>query len=76
MEPVEQTSGYRNGYYCMLKDNATNYYFDMLAKGTHVIETEYYIDRTGTYTMGVCTVQCAYAPEFAGRTAGKKINVK
>ncbi len=76
MEPVEQTSGYRNGYYCMLKDNATNYYFDMLAKGTHVIETEYYIDRTGTYTTGVCTVQCAYAPEFAGRTAGKKINVK
>ncbi len=76
MEPVEQTSGYRNGYYRMPKDNVTNYYFDMLTKGTHVIETEYYIDRKGTYTTGTCTVQCAYAPEFAGRTVGKKINVK
>ena len=76
MEPVEQTSGYCNGYYCVPKDNATNYYFDMLAKGTHVIETEYYIDRIGTYSTGTCTVQCAYAPEFAGRTVGKKINVK
>ncbi len=76
IEPVNQVSGYCYGYYCSPKDNATNYYFDIMPKGTHVIETEYYIDRTGSYSTGTCTVQCAYAPEFAGRAAGKELSVK
>ena len=76
MEPVRQLSGYRNGYYCAPKDNATCYYFDMMGKGRHTIETEYYIDRTGTYETGACTVQCAYAPAFHGITKSKEIKVK
>lgn len=76
LEPVSQLSGYRWGYYIAPKDNATNYYFDILAKGEHVIETEYYVDREGEYTSGICTVQCAYAPEYSGRDAAFKIVVK
>ena len=76
MEPVRQLSGYRYGYYCAPKDNATCYYFDMMGKGRHTIETEYYIDRTGTYETGACTVQCAYAPAFHGITKSKEIKVK
>ena len=70
MEPVKQLSGYnwREGYYCTPKDYTTNYFFDLLPKGRHIIETEYYIDRAGTYETGTCTVQCAYAPEFRGTT--------
>ena len=75
MEPVSQTSGYGWGYYCVPKDNATNYYFNRLSKGKHVVETEYYIDRKGDYTTGTCTVQCAYAPEFNGRAGAEKVNV-
>ncbi len=75
MEPVMQTSGYGWGYYCVPKDNATNYYFSRLAKGKHVVETEYYVDRTGNYTTGTCSVQCAYAPEFSGRGAAETLNV-
>jgi len=70
LEPVNQLSGYRRGYYCSPKDNATNYYFDTLSKGKHVIETEYYVDREGEYGTGTCTVQCAYAPEFHGLAPG------
>ncbi|MBR1548156.1 MAG: alpha-2-macroglobulin, partial [Prevotella sp.] len=66
MEPVKQLSGYRNGAYCSPKDYATNYYFDRMAKGKHVIETDYYIDRAGTYETGTCTAGCAYAPEYRG----------
>ncbi len=66
MEPVSQLSGYRNGYYCAPQDNQTCYYFDRMSKGTHVIETEYYIDRAGTYDTGTCKAQCAYAPEYVG----------
>lgn len=67
LEPVNQRSGYNRGYYISPKDNATNYYFDRMPKGKHVIETEYFIDREGTYTSGICIVQSAYAPEFSGR---------
>ena len=73
MEPVRQLSGYHNGYYCSPRDHATSYYFDRLPKGKHVIETEYYLDRSGTYQTGTCTVQCAYSPEFMARTAAKQL---
>lgn len=76
LEPANQLSGYGWGYYCSPKDNATNYFFDCLSKGTHVIESEYFVDRSGTYTTGTCTAQCAYSPEFAGRTAAKQLNVE
>ena len=68
MEPVSQRSGYlwAGGYYCAPKDNATCYFFNLLSKGRHVIETEYYIDREGIYETGTCTAQCAYSPEFRG----------
>lgn len=75
MEPVEQLSRYGWGYFFSPKDNATNYYFDKLSKGTHVIETEYFIDRQGDYSYGSCSAQCAYAPEFAGRTAATTLNI-
>ena len=76
MEPVKQLSGYRDGAYVSPRDNATNYYFDQFPKGRRVIETEYYIDRPGTYETGTCTVQCAYAPEFRGTTHSNKIVIK
>jgi hypothetical protein len=76
MEPVAQLSGYRNGAYCAPKDNATHYFFDMLTKGQHVLETEYYIDRAGSYETGTCTVQCAYAPEFRGTTHSERLQVE
>ena len=68
LEPVNQLSGYHWGYYIAPKDYTTSYYFDVMAKGKHVIETEYYIDRAGVYRTGTCTAQCAYAPEYSGRT--------
>ena len=76
MEPVRQLSGYTQGTYCTPKDYATNYYIDMLSKGKHVIETEYYIDRAGTYETGLCTVGCAYAPEFRATAKSMTIKVK
>ena len=75
MEPVRQLSGYRNGAYCSPKDFSTNYYFYGLAKGKHVVETEYYIDRAGTYETGTCTVQCAYSPEYRATTKSIQLTV-
>ena len=76
LEPVSQTSGYEGGYYISPKDYCTNYYFDMMQKGTHVVETEYFIDRVGSYQTGTCTAQCAYAPEYSGRARAAVVTVK
>lgn len=75
MEPVNQLSGYRDGAYCSTKDNATCYYFDRLSKGRHVIETEYYIDRAGSYETGTCTVGCAYAPEYRATVKSERLEI-
>lgn len=64
MEPVRQLSGYHRGAYVSPKDFSTNYYYGGLAKGKYVLETDYFIDRAGTYETGTCTVQCAYSPEY------------
>ena len=75
MEPVNQLSGYHNGAYCSPKDNATHYFYGGLSKGKHVIETEYYIDRAGTYETGTCTVGCAYAPEYRATAPSVQLTV-
>ena len=76
LEPVRQLSGWHSGSYCTPKDYTTNYYFDCLSKGTHTIESEYYIDRAGRYETGTCVVECAYAPEFRGVAPSVTIDVE
>ena len=75
LEPVNQLSGYHFGYYIAPKDYTTSYYFNKMAKGTHVLETEYYVDRKGTYMTGSCKVQCAYAPEFSATGKALRLEV-
>ena len=77
LAPVAQLSGYchasakgtargaYSGYYRVLGDNETRYYFDHMTKGTHVIETEYFLDREGNYSSGSVSVRCVYADEFS-----------
>jgi uncharacterized protein YfaS (alpha-2-macroglobulin family) len=75
MEPVKQLSGYHHGAYVSPRDNTTCYFYDRLSKGTHVIETVYYIDRAGTYETGTASVACAYAPEFRAVTHSETLNI-
>ncbi|MCD8291812.1 MAG: MG2 domain-containing protein [Prevotella sp.] len=76
IEPVEQLSGYHNGYYRTPKDCSVNYYFDSMTKGTHIIESEYYVDRSGQYETGTCTVQCAYSPEYSAIAPSQVVKVE
>ena len=77
LEPVNQLSGYQwnLGCYVSPRDNTTNFYFDRLSKGKHVVEMEYYVDRKGDYQGGTCSAKCAYSPEFGGRTEGYELKV-
>lgn len=77
LEPVNQLSGYQwsIGCYVSPRDHATNFYFDRLSKGKHIVEMEYYVDRKGDYQSGTCTAECTYSPEFGGRTETYELKV-
>ena len=78
-EPVDQVSGisWQNGviYYRTSKDASTNFYFDVLPRGTYVFEYSVYVTRTGSYSNGITTVQCMYAPEFTSHTEGLRVDI-
>ena len=78
-EPVNQQSGlvYREGvwYYQSPTDISENFYFDRLPQGTYVLEYAVYVSRPGTYTEGISTIQCLYAPEFVSHTKGGELRI-
>ena len=77
-EPVQALSGY-DGYmqcYRSVGDASTQYFFGQLRKGKHVFETEMRVDRSGSFSSAVPTLQCVYAPEFSGRAEAVKLQVK
>ena len=77
LEPVNQLSGYQWGIGCYVspRDHATNFYFDRLSKGKHIVEMDYYVDRKGDYQSGTCIAECTYSPEFGGRTETYELKV-
>jgi uncharacterized protein YfaS (alpha-2-macroglobulin family) len=79
-EPVSQLSSinWQNGlvYYQTSKDASTNFYFNLLPRGTYIFEYAVYVSRSGSYANGITTIQCMYAPEFSSHTAGIRIFVK
>ena len=80
LEPVDQRSGceWKEGvcYYQTTKDASTQFFFSFLPKGTYVFEYEVWANNSGTFTSGITTIQCQYAPEFVSHTGGEKILIK
>ncbi|MBO7067598.1 MAG: hypothetical protein J6W52_02810 [Bacteroidaceae bacterium] len=76
-EPDASLSGYRYqnglGYYRMIRDDRTEYYFDRMPKGTYVIEEDWLISRTGNYQTGITVIKCLYAPEFQSFTTSDRL---
>jgi hypothetical protein len=79
-EPLNVFSGYRwqngTGYYETTKDASTNFFFDRLPKGSYVFEYLVYVGQNGSFSNGIATVQCMYAPEFSAHSEGMRLNVK
>ncbi len=79
-EPVNVLSGYkRQGtlrYYESTRDAATNFFIDYLPKGTHVFEYTLTAVMSGTFSNGITTIQCMYAPEFTSHSEGTKVKVQ
>lgn len=80
LEPVNVLSAWKwqggLGYYESTKDASTNFFFSYLPKGTYVFEYPLFVTHTGTFSNGITTIQCMYAPEFSSHSEGVKINVE
>jgi hypothetical protein len=79
-EPVQVLSGYKFedgvGYYKKISDLATHYYFDLLKAGSYIIENEMYVTQKGTFSNGISTIQCLYAPEFSSYSEGIRVVIE
>jgi uncharacterized protein YfaS (alpha-2-macroglobulin family) len=79
-EPVSvlSTHTYQDGlgYYESTKDAATNFFIDVLPKGTYVFEYALRARQAGHFSNGTTTIQCMYAPEFSSHSEGVRVTVK
>jgi hypothetical protein len=80
LEPVNVLSGYKwqggLGYYETTQDASTSFFFPQLPKGTYVFEYPLFVTTTGNFSLGICSIQCMYAPEFTTRSEGIRVNVE
>lgn len=79
-EPANVLSSYKwqdgLGFYESTQDAATNFFIDYLPKGTYVFTYPVFVTHTGTYSIGIATAQCMYAPKYSSQTEGNNLRVK
>lgn len=79
-EPVDVLSTYHwqdgLGYYQSTRDASSNFFISYLPKGTYVFEYKLNATQKGTFSNGITSVQCMYAPEFAAHSEGIKVRIE
>ena len=79
-EPTKVLSGYEYkdglGYYQSTKDVASHFFIDTLRKGNYVLEYDVIANQAGSFSNGITSLQCMYAPEFSSHSAGQKVSIK
>ncbi len=80
LEPINVISEYKYqggiGYYESTKDIATNFFIDHISAGTYVLEYPLRVTQRGTFSNGISTLQCMYAPEFSTHSGGDILLIK
>jgi len=79
-EPMNVLSQYKYqgglGYYESTGDAATHFFIDYLRKGTYVFEYPIRVVHKGSFSNGISSIQCMYAPEFSSFSSGERVEVK
>ncbi len=80
LEPINVLSSYKwqggLGYYESTRDESTSFFFPLLRRGTYVFEYPLFVTHAGNFSAGIATIQSMYAPEFAGHSAGIRLQVE
>lgn len=78
-EPINVISEYKwqgqLGYYQSTRDAATNFFFDRVSQGVHIIEYDLRANTKGDFSNGVTTIESMYAPEFRSNSAGIRVTI-
>ena len=78
-EPMDVLSGWRwgdgVGWYLSVRDASTQFFFERMPRGTHVLEYSLRVAHAGTASTGFAAIRSRYAPEFAARSASLPIEV-
>ena len=79
LEPVSTRSGYTysrgHSYYRSIENTKTTLYFYHIDKGSFFIDCDLWVAQKGSYSCGVSTIQCMYAPEFIATAESTRMQV-
>ncbi|WP_075590159.1 alpha-2-macroglobulin family protein [Labilibacter marinus] len=79
-EPVSTLSEYKYrdglGYYESVKDASENFFISYMRKGVYVFEYSLRAVHAGSFSNGITSMQCMYAPEFSAHSEGIRIEIK
>lgn len=82
MEPVSTAAGYTYNltndilYYRAPTNTSDDLYIERLESGSYTIEYDLYVQKTGTYSMGLATIRCLYAPAYRAITPNTVITAE
>jgi len=80
LEPVDAVSSYKwqdaLGYYQTTKDASMHFFFDVLPKGTFVIEYDVKVSHSGEMSNGIGILENMYAPEFSTHSNGIQLHIE
>ena len=79
LEPMSTRSGYTYdkglAYYRSIENERNVYYIQRIDKGCYTIECDCWISQSGSYSCGLSTIQCMYAPAFMATSEAKRMFV-
>ena len=79
LEPVSTASGWvwNRGlsYYVAINNSHNAVYIDRMEKGKYLIDCDYYVTNSGSFTLAPSVLQCLYAPEFRATSRGQRMTV-
>jgi hypothetical protein len=64
------------GYYSSFSDAAAHFYIDHLPKGSYVFEFELSVTHSGSFTNGLSSIECLYAPQYRNITGGNRLTIE
>jgi hypothetical protein len=78
-EPVDVLSGWRwadgVGWYAVTRDASTQFFFESMPRGTHVLEYSLRVAHAGEASSGFATIRSRYAPEFSAHSGSVSLSV-
>ena len=81
-EPVSTRAGFSFNWhddlrsYVVPESASQVFYIDRLSRGSYLVEYDVYAEQAGTFSSGIVSAQCMYAPEFRSTASSASVTVR